>query len=183
MSAEALEPFILPDDSARQALEAVRSVGPSRAYIAAGFIRNRVWDSFYTPKPAHVITDTDVVYFDRDDVSLAAEAKFESVLEHRCPGQRWQVRNQARMHEGACDPPYSSIDHALAHWPETATAVAVCLTADDHLEIIAPFGLADLLEHRLRPTPAIIRRDRTIFDERVTSKGWLLRWPDLELAD
>ncbi|WP_420430059.1 nucleotidyltransferase family protein [Kordiimonas sp.] len=183
MSADALAPYILADDSSRRALEAVRSVGPFGAYVAAGFIRNRVWNSFYKPKPAHVIADTDVVYFDRNDLSLATEQGFEQALERECAGQEWQVRNQARMHEKASDPPYPSISEALAHWPETATAVAVRLNADDRLEILAPFGLDDLLAHRLRPTPAIIRRDRTIFDVRVVQKGWLERWPNVELVN
>lgn len=179
MTVEALASLLLADVNACRALEAVREAGPGGAYIAAGFVRNRVWDSFYIPRPTADYTDTDVVYFDRDDLSPAMEQQHERALIGLCPEQLWQVRNQARMHMRAGDAPYASLSDALAHWPETATAVAVRLNVHGGLDVVAPFGLDDLFAHRLRPTPAIMKRDPSIFEHRVVSKGWFERWPNL----
>ncbi|PLC63479.1 hypothetical protein B9P82_13400 [Citrobacter sp. L55] len=65
----------------------------------------------------------------------------------------WSVKNQARMHQRNGDYPYTSTRNALLHWPETATAIAVRL-GKEGLDITAPYGLSDLFELRLRPTPA-----------------------------
>ena len=74
---------------------------------------------------------------------------------------------------------YSSLFDALSAWPETATAIAVRLTENDLLEIIAPFGLSDLFELKLRWNPHLVSYET--FLNRVIEKQWLQRWPKLEL--
>lgn len=49
--------------------------------------------------------------------------------------------------------PLASIADAVGTWPETATAVAVRLRADDGLDICAPLGLDDLLAGVWRRNP------------------------------
>ena len=68
----------------------------------------------------------------------------------------------------------------IASWPETATAVAVRVADDDGLEIVAPFGLADLFNLRLRHNPKQPVAD--VFRKRVADKRWMERWPELELV-
>jgi hypothetical protein len=51
---------------------------------------------------------------------------------------------------------YTSLFDAISAWPETATAIAVRLTENDLLEIIAPFGLSDLFELKLRWNPRLV---------------------------
>ncbi|TNE67605.1 MAG: nucleotidyltransferase family protein [Alphaproteobacteria bacterium] len=174
--------LILADPHAVDILKTVRDHGPAGAHVAAGFVRNRVWDSFYDPAPDAADSDIDVIYHDAAAPDPQADVAWEALLSARMPGPMWQVRNQARMHVPAGDPPYRDIAAAMAHWPETATAVAVCLRPDGSLGVVAPFGLDDLFGHILRPTPAILKRDRGIFDKRVSEKEWLKRWPRLSVV-
>ncbi|MCJ9430460.1 nucleotidyltransferase family protein [Kordiimonas marina] len=181
MSAAALISFILTDPDAVRALEAVRDHGPAHAYIAAGFIRNRVWDSLYDPQPVAAESDVDVVYFDAGAADpIADEQAYEAALANILLAP-WQVRNQARMHDRAGDPPYSGLSDALSRWPETATAVAVRLNGQGGLDVVAPFGLDDLMEHVLRPSQAILACDPGVFESRFVDKGWRDRWPRLRV--
>ncbi|MFM7609493.1 MAG: nucleotidyltransferase family protein, partial [Alphaproteobacteria bacterium] len=76
--------------------------------------------------------------------------------------------------------PYCDIADALAHWPETATAIAARL-GPNGVEILAPFGVDDVLAMILRPTPAY-RSKPEILLARLEAKGWRKRWPGLRLV-
>ena len=49
--------------------------------IAAGFVRNRVWDHLHGVVPARAPVDIDVLYFDAGDVSRESEATLEECLQ------------------------------------------------------------------------------------------------------
>ena len=51
------------------------------------------------------------------------------------------------------------------------------------IEIVAPFGLDDLMAGVLRPTPRFAAAKYDVFLERVRRKRWMERWPELTLAD
>lgn len=70
---------------------------------------------------------------------------------------------------------------AIAAWVETATAVAVRLSSNDEVEMLAPHGVADLVQLVLRPTPT--RRDWPLLRQRTAQKRWLERWPHLRFAE
>jgi uncharacterized protein len=164
------------------ALAAVRSLNLFNGYIAAGFIRNCVWSQlhgFATGVP----DDVDVIWFDEAHAEAETDREFEAALRHMMPNLNWSVKNQARMHRRNNDAPYMSIADAMTHWPETATAIAVAQISDEKCEIVAPFGLGDLMELRLRPTPHFAVTKRAIFDARVAKKRWLERFPKLVLVD
>lgn len=179
--AEPLFSILENDTAALACLKAVQQYGPDGAYIAAGFIRNRYWDQLYGTNKAIPDTDVDVVYFNSADTSCNIESAFEFALSEAIPGQNWQVRNQARMHTYGGHSSFKSIDDALMHWPEVATAVGVRMAVDGTLECIAPFGLTDLYDHVLRITPAISEKDPTAFEKRLINKSWEKRWPRLRI--
>ena len=171
--------LISKDQSAMLALKAVREIGPPGAYIAAGFVRNRYWDSLYEHQVHWPEVDIDVVYYDKSDVSKAKERDFEQGLETYLPTSLWQVRNQARMHDFGNHSPFTDLGDALSHWSETATAVGVRLAENDGFQIVAPFGLDDLYAHILRVTPSMKRHDPMGFETRLAEKRWSVRWPEL----
>ena len=164
-------------------LAAVRNLArPERALpdwaIGAGFVRAAVWDAhcgFDKPTP---LADIDVVYFDSRHLSPVYELRHQRTLAARNPQIPWSVKNQARMHRRNRDLPYSDTADAIGHWLETPTCVAVRLSADDHLELIAPHGIDDLIQCRSRPTAAA-RHKMTAYDERIKAKNWRHIWPDL----
>lgn len=174
--------LISKDQNAMLALKAVRDVGPPSAYIAAGFIRNRYWDSLYGKEMLWPDADVDVVYFDKSATGKNRDIVFERALEKFLPTSLWQVRNQARMHNFGNHPPFSDLSDALCHWAETATAVGVQITDADELRVISPFGLDDLYAHVLRITPSMKRNDPEGFEKRLSKKRWRERWPALTVV-
>lgn len=168
-----LTTLLLNDPLRMTALEQV----PAECWIGAGFIRDAVWDALHAAAPQPITGDVDVIHLDSYEDDEGPEQR----LRQQAPVFRWSVKNQARMHLRNGDAPYVSIEEALRHWPETATAVAVRLTADKTLQVIAPFGLDDLFQLYLRPTPRFRGEKHPIFQQRVAEKGWLTRYPKLRL--
>jgi hypothetical protein len=175
-----IERLMRETPTCRAALEALRALLLPDGWIAAGLIRNAVWDErhgFHFGSPE----DIDVIYFDASDPSGEREAEIESKLRTLAPGLPWSVRNQARMHARNGHAPYRSSTDAMAHWVETATAVGVRLGPDRAFEIAAPHGLADLDQLILRPGPAY-RQRLEVFHARQAQKRWLERWPMLRMV-
>ena len=103
------------------------------------------------------------------------------------PDLPWDVVNQAGVHLwfpahfGYPIAPLTSIVDAVSSWPETATAVAVALGHDDHIRVIAPFGLDDLFGMVIRRNPE--RCSAATFQERLASKRFVDRWPQVSIVD
>ncbi len=170
-----LEALVVADAERMACLRAVQ-VLPITAWVGAGFVRSLVWDALCDVRTE--LDDVDVLWFapDRD---ADRDAQLEGMLRSVLPGVPWSVRNQARMHARNGDAPYRDVGHAMEHWPETATAVAVRLDGDGGVEVLAPFGLQDLWGCRVVPTPHMRQRAdrRAVFAGRAVSKGWEKRWP------
>lgn len=177
-----IEALLREDNSALRQLEHVREHGPEGAFIAAGFVRNRVWDSLYDHAEEYRAADVDVVYYCSEDASPERDYAYEAALKVADSETDWQVRNQARMHKFHGFPPFSSLEDGLMHWAETATSVGVRLDGADVMLFTAPFGFDDLAQHILRITPAMKQMDPEGFDTRLKVKGWLERWPNLTVV-
>jgi hypothetical protein len=158
------------------ALQALALAGPRGAWIGAGFVRNAVWDTLSERAPdVGGLADLDVVHWD----DAAEDAAFEAALRAARPRLPWSVTHQAPMAAANGHAPYRDIADALAHWPETATAVAARLVAG-RIEILAPHGLDDLLGMVARPSPAHAA-DPSAVARRMAAKGWRARWPGLRV--
>jgi hypothetical protein len=169
---------MLQQDAQRlQILHCVAQLGLAECYVAAGFVRNMVWDHRhgYPPTP---LQDVDVIYFDAAELEPASASRYQATLQRQLPEVNWQVKNQALMHQRNGDAPYRSCLDAMSYWPEKETAVAVRITADRHIEVISAFGLESLFALQLTHNP---RRDVDTFHERVRAKQWLQQWPGLQL--
>ncbi|WP_252181181.1 nucleotidyltransferase family protein [Azospirillum sp. B4] len=186
---ERLRALILGDASRVRLLVQVRALDLPDCWIGAGFVRNAVWDHLHhqgcgRQHPSiHSDSDVDVVWFDAGRASVALDRALTDRLLAHTPGVAWSVKNQARMHGRNGDAPYASAADALRHWPETATAVAVRLTATDGLDILAPYGLDDLFGRVIRPTPPFQGAKLDIMRQRVRDKRWLERWPLLRVEE
>jgi len=152
-------------------------------WIAAGFVRNVVWDNLHGREPMPPQGDVDVIWHDPDRTAREIDLRLEEQLARRAPTVEWSVKNQARMHRRNNDAPYRSSVDAMRYWPETATAVAVRRQSSDICEVAAPLGLDDLFGLILRPTPSFSDHKRSIFDERLRAKDWIKIWPFLKLEE
>ena len=173
--------LVAGDAAMMRALAAVAGRAPPGNWIGAGFLRNAVWDALHGRVPDVAgLADLDVVFHDAIDATPARDAAAEAALRAAAPGLPWSVTNQARMHGRNGHAPYADVADAIAHWPETATAVAVRLTPTG-VAILAPHGVDDLFGLMVRPTPAFAQRTEVI-GARMAAKGWLARWPRLRVA-
>ncbi len=164
------------------ALRRARGLGLPHWCIGAGAVRNLIWAHLHdrTLDPEQ-LEDLDLAHHSpsrplSDDTLLAAQL--------RSPAPpRWEVVNQARVHEwpGARPDmaPHPSLEAALASWPETATAVGVWLDGQEQLRLIAPYGVGDLMAGLLRRSP---RADPASFEQRLQAKAFLAQWPRLRLV-
>ena len=173
--------FIAHNPRMMRCLAVLAAHGPAGAWIGAGFVRNAVWDHLSgQDTEATPLADLDVVFHDPAIATAEHDARIEAALSLAAPDLPWSVRNQARMHERNGHDPYRDVADALTHWPETATAIAARL-GPPGVEILAPFGVEDVLEMIIRPTPAF-RTKPEIPLARLEAKGWLTRWPGLRLV-
>ncbi len=176
---ERLRVIVREDAMLMSLLRAVRSVALPDAYVAAGAVRDRVWDRLHdaTPLPPR---DVDVVFFDPTN-DEARQKRAVATLEAAHPELTWDVVNQARVHHwyrganGGPVPALRSTEEGIATWPETVTCLGVRLRDDDDLDVCAPHGLDDLFALRWRHHPA--RASVATFEQRLAKKRVAERWP------
>lgn len=156
-------------------LQAVASLGLPDCYVAAGFVRNAVWDYLHN-YTGTALSDIDVVYYSKKEID---ETYFLEALKSIMPGCNWQIKNQAFMHHRYSDAPYLNTSHAMEYWPEIETSVGARMTDDEQIEVVAPFGVESLFAGYITRNP---NRSSHIFSERVRTKGWLEKWPKLKVV-
>lgn len=147
--------------------------------IAAGYVRNYVWDYLHGYQDRTPLNDVDILYYDPNDLREETETYYEFQLVNQYGTYNWSVKNQARMHTKNQDIPYDSVAEAMKRWPEVVTAVGVTLDSDMNIEIIAPHGLEDLFGMIIRKSPFF--KDEEYYLKRVREKNWLEIWPRLRM--
>jgi len=148
--------------------------------IGAGFLRNKVWDHLHNIERSVADTnDIDLIYFDIKDTELA-DKKLSTKMNGQL-GLKWEIVNQSYTHKWHDrEISYKNATEALSEWVETPTCVAVTLENGEP-KIIAPHGIADLVNCIVRPSPSR-KGDLNTFYERVESKRWLEKWPKLKIV-
>ena len=176
-AAARLSEIVLASPLRQARLCALRDFGPPSAWLSAGFVRNAVFDALFSESPAERESDLDVIYLDASATDPERDGAYEHALHAACPGA-WEVKNQARMAVRNGHRSYRDVADALAHFPETATAVAVRLDGDE-LSLLAPYGLDDLFAGVMRCAPCA---DPARYAERRHTKRWAERWPRLRVC-
>ncbi|MGK5742401.1 nucleotidyltransferase family protein [Micromonospora sp. URMC 103] len=177
------EPWLL------RALTVVRESGLPDAWIGAGTLRDVVWGRRYgdgfDPAALH---DVDVVFFDPTDLGGECDRRATARLAAAWAEPPWEASNQAAVHTwydshfgGEPIAPYRSVPEAVATWPEYATAVAVRLDGAGHLDVCAPYGLADLLGGVWRHNPARVPVE--LSRQRLARHRPARRWPGVTVVE
>lgn len=158
-------------------LKIVRDLKLNDCWIGAGFVRNKVWDENHGKRRTK-LNDIDVIYFDKSSSSKEYDLQIENQLRKINPNLNWSVKNQSRMHIRNGHKPYSNCEEAISFWPETATSIAVRLNFKNQIEYIAPYGLEDLFNLLVIPTPKF---DLKIYNIRIEKKRWKEKWNKLDI--
>lgn len=149
--------------------------------ICAGFVRSKVWNQLHGFKETRC-ADVDVVYFDPSYTDESSEKQYEQRLNEQDASIPWSVKNQARMHSKNGHEPYTSTADGLSNFPEMCTAIGVYLNARDEVTVVAPYGVDDLVNLIVRPTPFFESGDRrNIYRQRIEVKKWDTTWPHLRI--
>ncbi len=171
-----IQELIKSDRQRMEVLRAVASLELPDGYVAAGFVRNLVWDQLHgfadTP-----LNDVDVIYYDVSEKLVPEHIHHQ--LAKLLPDVNWEVKNQAIMHRRNGDKPYTSSTDAMTYWPEKETAIGVRLSECGELKISAPFGTRSLFAGYITFNP---KCSKSVFIERVKAKGWVQQWPQLRVV-
>lgn len=172
--------WITGDPFRMRALHIARELDLPDWCIAAGFVRNLVWDKLHGFEIPTPLEDIDLIYFDPAHASRDHDRDIEAQLAALDSSLPWSVHNQARMHEHNGDRPYFSSLDAMGFWVEQETAVGVRLGSNDEIEVISAFGLDGLFDKRITPNRTK-RTGAAAFSARLTRKNWLWIWPELRV--
>jgi len=170
----------------RAALDAAASLGLQHWCIGAGAVRNLVWDHLHGHATPSALADVDLAYFDPHPQHPDQDALLQARLQALAPELPWEVTNQAFVHTwfeacfGHAVPPLTSLEAAVATWPEYATAVGLFTTPAGRIDLIAPFGLRDLFDMRVQRNPARVSREAYL--ARVAQKQYTQRWPRVTIV-
>ena len=164
------------DDWMMNVLETVQMLKLSDWWICAGFLRSKIWDTLHDFAERTPLTDVDVIYFDSSTVSEKAEKILEENLSIRMPHVPWSVKKQARMHVINGFSPYISAEDGIAHFPETVTAIGVKLNVNKQVVLTAPYGIEDVVQMVVNPTPYFKCELYEKYQERVKKKNWSQTW-------
>lgn len=181
MSKTQILDLVRGDKALMEILTIIENLVLPEACLCAGAIRNTVWNHLSGKSP-ELISDVDVIFFD-PTISYEETQKLEVDLQQNYPKYQWELKNQIYMHHhhpGA--KPYSSVMDGLKHFPENCTAIAVRKRGSE-LELIAPYGVSELLNFEVRPTP-LFQEDGEklkVYQQRVSQKNWAQHWPDLKI--
>ncbi|MBY0445232.1 MAG: nucleotidyltransferase family protein [Burkholderiales bacterium] len=168
--------WLKADDVRCLALRQAAELGLPDWCIAAGFVRNLVWDRLHDYAKPTPLADIDLIYFNAKDISEEADRTLEQRLRQES-NLLWSVKNQARMHVRNGDVPYLNTLDAMSYWPELETAVGIRLAPDE--SFISPFPLESLSHLQITLNPK--RPKIADFEARILEKKWLETWPKLKV--
>jgi len=175
--------LIAEDEWMMGILRAVKSLGLPDWWVCAGFVRSKVWDVLHSFKERTAIPDIDVIYFDRTNIKETEDKRLEAELRNILPDIPWSVKNEARMHVINDMPPFSSAVDAIAKFPETVTALGVKLDEKDDIILATPWGVEDLINMEVRPTPYFAQAKELayVYEKRIAIKNWKATWHRIKI--
>lgn len=165
-------------------LTIIRRLTLSDSWLAAGSIRNLIWNYLSSKPLFDADTDVDVIFFDQA-ISYEETQDLAEPLKRHYPKYDWELRDQAHMHlHNPNTLPYLSASDAIAQFPEKCTAIGVRLTENDEVVICAPYGLSDIMQFIVRPTPYFLENPEKLamYQNRLDQKKWQDKWPNLKIG-
>ena len=75
----------------------IRNLGLKDSWLAAGSVRNFIWNLLSDKSPFDRETDVDVIFFD-PDISYEETVSLEKKLREDFPQYQWELKNQVYMH-------------------------------------------------------------------------------------
>jgi uncharacterized protein len=151
-------------------------------WIGAGVLRDIVWGERFAAGFDPALThDIDLCFFDPIHLDADRDQRAEEDLRWHDPSLPWDAKNQAAVHRwypkrfGIEVEPFALAEEAMATFPEFATCVAVRRGPDGTWDVVAPYGLDDLLDGVWRRNPRRVTQPE--YQTRLERKRPWGRWP------
>lgn len=183
MNDTSIKTLLMTTPEIREILTIIAQLGLKDTWLCAGAIRNLIWQALSDQPAFDRTTDVDVIFYD-PEISYEMTQVIEAELKSTYPHFAWEVKNQAHMHwHNPGTLPYTSACDAMSKFPETCTAIGARLISDSELELFHPYGLADIVNFVVRPTPFFAENAEklAIYRERQAQKKWQEKWPQLQI--
>lgn len=180
-----IEKIIENNSELMSLLKIIQSFQLNDCWLCAGTIRNYIWN-FLSNKDGFNNTpfsDIDVIFFDKS-ISYEQTIYIENRIKKLYPQYNWEIKNQYYMNiHSPNTKKYTSSKDAVSKFPEKCTAIAVRLDVNQNLEIFAPYGVEDLINFKISPTPHFSNdmERKIIYNERIKKKNWKRFWPTLSI--
>lgn len=184
MNEAQLKALLLADDDIYQILSIIRGLKLSDTWLCAGTLRNFVWNHLSGKSAFDKETDVDVIFFDQT-LSYEETLAIEKSLQTAYPAYRWELKNQAHMHcHSPNTKPYLNSCDAVSKYPERCTALSARLNHDGNLELFLPYGLEEVTQLTVRPTPHFLEDEErmALYHQRIAKKNWQEKWPQLKVV-
>ena len=138
-------------------LTIIRNLALKDSWLAAGSVRNFIWNLLSDKSPFDHETDVDVIFFD-PDISYEETVSLEKKLREDFPQYQWELKNQVYMHlHSSHTAPYTSSRDAMSKYPERCTAIGLRLHADATLELFVPLWFRGYFELSDFPNSSFFR--------------------------
>ena len=183
LTEETIVEQIQADPEMMTVLAIIRDLDLADAWLAAGAVRNFIWNELSGRPGFDATTDLDLVFYD-PAISYEETLQIEQELKKTYPQYAWEVKNQVYMHLHSPNTrPYTSSQDAMSKYPERCTAVGLCLLENGQLELFAPYGLDDIFHFYVQPTPHFLEdiSRRQLYNKRIQKKEWQKEWSKLQI--
>ena len=138
LTEEAIVEQIQADPEMMTVLAIIRDLDLADAWLAAGAVRNFIWNQLSGKPGFDATTDMDLVFYD-PAISYEETLQIEQELKKTYPQYAWEVKNQVYMHQHSPGTaPYRSACDAVSKYPEQCTALAVRLRKDGSARALSP---------------------------------------------
>lgn len=182
---EQLEQLILQNPHLQKINLILKQEHLRNATICAGAIRNLVWDKKHQ-LPSSLLQRNIDIYYQNASESEEDFIVRQTTLNQKYPTYLWNLHNIALQPRRARNQGFygKTMRETISNFPETATAVGVSFDPTNNLEIIAPYGLDDLFELVVKPTPNFTNmtpNNHAAYLKRLNRKNWSQRWDQLQI--
>ena len=140
-------------------LDFIHSLCLPNYYIADGSVFQTIWNYLDRNPLNYGIKDIDVIYFNKDDLSIETDIKYCDLINKFCINNGYNykidVSNEARMHIWKKEmfymnvEQYLNLEDAINYWIVTIHAIEITKDSDN-LKIYAPYGLSDIYNRTIR---------------------------------
>lgn len=156
-----------------------------QAYVSAGAVRDFVWNKKHQLPSSLVFGNIDVFYYDASESNEDYLTR-QTQINQRYSKYLWNLVNIAlpKRHANKLVVGKDIFD-TVQHFPETCSSVAVSCDRMNNISVVAPYGLEDLFELRVKATDGFAKGQvqHEAFQRRINRKKWARRWPNLVFID